>query len=255
MSFAEKDGSGCDDAGCDTAGCDDGAVCDTAGRDDGGCDTAGCDIDHHWLNKAALYELLALALMPTSESLADALVSGEYAETAEELALLNGISHDVASHAAGLLEAYKGRDAEEAFHALRIEHTRLYVGAPKPAVSPFAGVWWANEAGVEPLLFVNKESMAVERFMRSCGIGQPEGKNEPLDHIATELEFLQYLCIIRANPLLTPKNVTLPDGAYESFMAEHFDSWSKAFAAATIASTSEPLFEAVAGIISALPPQ
>ena len=45
----------------------------------------------------------------------------------------------------------------------------------------YEGVWAAEADGVQPLLFVNPRSMEVERFMRSCGLGRPEGTNEPLD--------------------------------------------------------------------------
>ncbi|MEI3231974.1 MAG: molecular chaperone TorD family protein [Gordonibacter pamelaeae] len=62
------------------------------------------------------------------------------------------------------------------------------MGAPEPAVSPYEGVWRAADDGVQALLFVNPHSMEVERFMRACGLGRPEGTNEPLDHVATECE-------------------------------------------------------------------
>ncbi len=61
--------------------------------------------------------------------------------------------------------------------------------------SPYEGVWRAADDGVQALLFVNPHSMEVERFMRSCGLGRPEGTNEPLDHVATECELLEHLAL------------------------------------------------------------
>ena len=63
------------------------------------------------------------------------------------------------------------------------------------ACSPYEGVWRAKAEGVQPLLFVNPHSMAVERFCKACGLGRPEGTNEPLDAVWTELELLEYLAL------------------------------------------------------------
>ncbi|MFR3091202.1 MAG: molecular chaperone TorD family protein [Eggerthella lenta] len=80
-------------------------------------------------------------------------------------------------------EAAAGR---RALRALRPEATRLPSGRPSPP-APLRGRV-AGGRRVQPLLFVNPRSMEVERFMRSCGLGRPEGTNEPLDHVATECE-------------------------------------------------------------------
>ena len=69
------------------------------------------------------------------------------------------------------------------------------MGAPEAACSPYEGVWRAKAEGVQPLLFVNPHSMAVERFCKACGLGRPEGTNEPLDAVWTELELLEYLAL------------------------------------------------------------
>lgn len=205
------------------------------------------------VNRAALYELLAHAFLFTTRELAEALASGEYADALAEIGAANGLDAAVLTTAADELAPYKGAETDGLFHELRTEYTRLFVGAPEPLVSPFAGVWWAREAGVEPLLFVNKESMAVERFMRSCGIGQPKGTNEPLDHMGSELEFLQYLCLVSADALKPSDAVTIPEDALEDFCRTHFDVWSKQFAAATLEHTRLSFYRAVARVIVALP--
>ena len=139
-----------------------------------------------WQARAAAWELAALSFRYPGAELAGAVASGEWAEAAREiagalgLALPKGWADDV-------------RDVE--LHALRAEATRLFVGAPEAACSPYEGVWRAKAEGVQPLLFVNPHSMAVERFCKSCGLGRPEGTNEPLDAVWTELELLEYLAL------------------------------------------------------------
>jgi TorA maturation chaperone TorD len=204
-----------------------------------------------WLNKAALYEIEALAFLYTKRELAEALASGEYAEALAEIVEACGLEV-AATEISGLAE-YQGRDTDELFHELRREHTRLFVGSPKPAVSPFAGVWFAEEQGVQPLLFVNKESMAVERFYRSCGVGQPEGTNEPLDHIGSELEFLQYLSLLRAGVTVPPEGVEIPVDAYEQFYREHFIGFAHKLAAAVIEQSRLPLYQAAAAVLAVVP--
>jgi TorA maturation chaperone TorD len=213
-------------------------------------------MQERWINKAALFESLALVFLYTTEELAEVLVDGEYVEALTEIIEANELSKPSLIQGLGALNvSYIGRSSDEVFHELRREHTRLFVGSPKPVVSPFAGVWYAEEIGVEPLLFVNKESMAVERFLRSCGVGQPEGTNEPLDHIGTELEFLQYLCLLRAEAVQLPESVELPEGAYEQFYSTHFSGFAKKFAAKTAAESRIPFFQVMAQVVLALPEQ
>jgi TorA maturation chaperone TorD len=205
-----------------------------------------------WINRAALYELLAHAFSFVTEELVQALASGEFAEALAEIGSVNSLDERALKEAVGELAVYCGRESEGLFREMRIEYTRLFIGAPKPAVSPFAGVWWARKAGVEPLLFVNRESMAVERFMRSCGVGQPEGTNEPLDHVGSELEFLQYLCLLRAKAVKPPESITVPEGAYEEFYTTHLASWIQGFAASTLEEARLPFYRAAARVLAAL---
>jgi TorA maturation chaperone TorD len=210
-------------------------------------------MQQQWLNRAALYELMALAFLGVRQELAEALSSGEYAEALEEIGIANGIDTELLAAAVVDLAPYQRRDAQELFHELRIEYTWLFVGAPKPAVSPYAGVWQAEDQGVQPLLFVNKESMEVERFLRSCGVGQPEDTNEPLDHIASELEFLQYLCLVRADVVELPEDVLIPTDAYEEFYTAHFSPYARKIASAVAQESRIPFYRTAAQMLGALP--
>lgn len=148
-----------------------------------------------WQARAAMCELLALSFRyPDDRTLADAVASGEWGEAADEIAGALGIDWTAAA-APGAAEAAALPDPAELQHELRAEATRLFVGAPKPVCSPYEGVWRAEADGVQPLLFVNPHSMAVERFCKACGLGRPEGTNEPLDAVWTELELLEYLAL------------------------------------------------------------
>ena len=203
-----------------------------------------------WHAHAAACELLALSLRYPGDELAEAVSSGEWAEAAGEIWEALGI---------GLPEGW-AQDAESLDpHTLRAEATRLFVGAPEAACNPYEGFWRAQDDGVQPLMFVNPHSMAVERFCKACGLGQPEDTNEPLDHIATEFELLQYLAGIEAGivePFADGPDVKdFPEGgaaaAYQAFLEEHVLSFAPRLAEALERDSRLPFYRAVGRLLAA----
>ena len=250
-----------------------------------------------WQVRAAAWELLALSLRYPDEVLAEAIASGEWEAAAAEIAEALGIGEgeegdalDAApaptiasamrhADACGTADARGGaappaRPAPDAMNgaappawpappallrSLRVEATRLFVGAPEPAVSPYEGVARALAEGARPLLFVNPRSMGVERFVRSCGLGRPEGANEPLDHVAAECELLSYLASLAGGapaPAGAPCGAALPGGspqaAYAAFLDAHARRWMPAFAAAVRAEARAPFYGAAARLLAAV---
>jgi TorA maturation chaperone TorD len=205
-----------------------------------------------WLIQATLCELLAMSLQLPTRELAAVLTTGEYACALADIGAGVGLDQTTLAQADALLAGYRGQDSEDLFHILRTEYTRLFVGAPEPAVSPFAGVWYAREQGVEPLLFVSTRAMEIERFLRGYGVGQAEGKNEPLDHIATEFEFLQYLALVNAGAVQVPEGIEIPTDAFDTFFSKYIADWAGDFAQSVSAATELPFYTAVAKIIGAI---
>ena len=211
------------------------------------------DVD--WGVRAAAWELAALSFRYPGAELAGAVASGEWAEAAREIAGALGLELPE-----GFGEGRPGPSGSgDALHALRPEATRLLVGAPEPACSPYEGVWRAADDGVQALLFVNPHSMEVERFMRSCGLGRPEGTNEPLDHVATECELLEHLALCAAGaepPEGAPAGSGLPGGspeaAYGAFLEEHARVWMPRFAERVAAETRAPFYRGAAALLRAL---
>lgn len=201
--------------------------------------------------QAALYELLALSFGYPRKELAQALIAGEYRDTVHELADILDLSleEDFDSY----LLPYEQAEEKDTVHTLRIEYTRLFIGSSEPLVSPYEGVWKAKDDGVQPLLFVNPHSVAVEKFYAEYGIGNPEGKNEPLDHISSELEFLQFLTLVSSGMMSTPlsseKTIDEHTQAIEQFKQEHTSTWVPKFAEAVIEQTKEPFFVGAATLI------
>lgn len=200
-----------------------------------------------WAARATAWELAALSFRYPGPELEGAVASGEWAEAAREIAGALGLA---------LPEGFgAGASAE----GLRPEATRLFVGAPEPAVSPYEGVWRAADDGVQALLFVNPHSMEVERFMRACGLGRPEGTNEPLDHVATECELMEHLALRAAGaepPEGAPAGADLPGGspeaAYGAFLEGHARTWMPRFAERVAAESRTPFYRDAAALLGAL---
>ena len=203
--------------------------------------------DGRWQARATAWELAALSFRYPGTELEEAVSSGEWAEAACEVVGVLGLA---------LPEGFgAGASAE----GLRPEATRLFVGAPEPVCSPYEGVWRAADDGVQALLFVNPHSMEVERFMRECGLGRPEGTNEPLDHVSAECELLEHLALraAGAEPVVgAPARAALPGGspaaAYDAFLAEHARTWIPRFAEAVAAESRVPFYRDAAMLMDVL---
>ena len=215
-----------------------------------------------WQAKATMCELLALSLRYPDEQLAEIVASGEWLDAAREVAGACGctLSGDFGTEPlATCLDGAVAPDADVLMHALRAEATHLFVGAPDPAVWPFEGVWRAEDDGVQAYLFVNPHSLEVEHFCKACGLGHPEGTKDPLDHIAAELELLQYLAALEAGIVVPAEDgvaeVDVPGGspaaAYAQFMDEHFMVWAPRFAEKLCAEARLPFYRAVGQLLAA----
>lgn len=184
------------------------------------------------------WELAAVSFAYPTNDLALALLDGQWGEAAVEIAGQLGFDlpdtfgsfEDDASDKYGT--------ADDLRHALSVEATKLFIGTVNPEVTPYEGIWYANEKDIQALLYVNPKAMAVERFMKACGLERPEGTNEPLDHVATECELMEYLAIRAFAPeALADQELfaedQLPGGsayaAYAEFFNDHIATWVPAF--------------------------
>ena len=215
-----------------------------------------------WQTKATACEMLAFSFRYPGKELAEALTGGEWADAAREIAQAFDVELPQEFGKRDVFSASnESLDGEALLHALRAEATHMFVGAPKPTVSPYEGIWRAQDDGVEGLLFVNPHSMAVERFAKSCGLGRPEGTNEPLDHAATELELLQVLALWCAEDPSQPFEHVVPldqlpggspQAAYSQFMSEHVLTWMPRFAKSVQEESRIPYYKDAAVLLEGL---
>lgn len=205
-----------------------------------------------WQVRASACELLALSLRYPDEGLREVVASGEWADAAREIWSVLGKELP-----ADWAEGVEGVD----FHDLRADATRLFVGTPKAVCSPYESFWRAEDDGVQPLMFINPHAMEVERFCKDCGLAQSReaDANDPLDHIATEFELLEYLASIEAGIAEIPEHgrqsQEYPGGsahaAYDSFVNEHLRTFASRFADKLEAEARTAYYRAVAQLLRA----
>lgn len=191
--------------------------------------------------------------MPRYE-IAEALSSGEFAEASAEVLEDLGASRDLCETVASYLTSYKDRNVEEIYHEVLRDSTRLFVGEREPLITPYAGVHAAHERGQQGLLFVGKESMEIERFMKARGIAkdlQAGQSNDPLDHVGTVCEFLKYLCLVNAQAVVPVEGAIVAEEDFEIFWQDLWGEYPAWCAEETLHQANSNFYRALAIMLKA----
>ncbi len=151
------------------------------------------------LNRSDLYQLLAIAFRDPTPELVEGLLSGSFrSDTADCVAWLNADSKLFEESLLGLdhfASDIAGRNPDDILTDMKVEYTRLLIGPGEPAVSPFQTSYCDNSDEMDTVILFNSSSArATERAYKEAGVSPVSSFQEPSDHIATELEFLMYLC-------------------------------------------------------------
>lgn len=219
-----------------------------------------------WALCATVCEFVALSLRYPTDELAAAVYSGEWLAALYEMAAQRKLTLPVwlseqensVTCVSSLSDGSPSQSAHLLAKALRVESTRLFMGVAEPVVSPYEGMWRTAESGSEGLMFVNRYSIEVRRFFGACGLGRSTQANDPLDHVATEFELLEYLAAHASDPIesasLHPADAWpggSPSEAYWLFLADHMGRWTPCFFKRVIEMTNLPFYRAIAAFAQA----
>lgn len=208
--------------------------------------------EDQWMDRAILFDLLSLGLLKPGREAAQALCEGEFEQAAKEALEALGCAESRVSSTVELLSSYQEQDVESIYREISREFTRLFVGTGDPLITPFAGVRAAQARGQRGLLFVGPESMAIERFMKRCGVAKDLAagqSNDPVDHIGTMCEFLKFLCLVNARAVAPVEGARVEPDDFDRFMADHFAPYAT-WCAAQIRELSEvPFYLAMADML------
>ncbi|WP_018306521.1 TorD/DmsD family molecular chaperone [Desulfitobacterium hafniense] len=188
------------------------------------------------LNRSDVYQLLAISFRDPTPELIDGLLSGTYrSDTADCVHWLNADSKRFDEPLAGLERMAienANRRSDEVLREMKVEYARLFIGPGAVAVSPYETTYFANsdEQG-DTLLFNSLSARSVEKAYKEAGVSLASDQNEPPDHIATELEFLMYLCAQEGQAWKNEDNELAKKWrrSERDFIDKHLGNWAFSF--------------------------
>lgn len=141
-------------------------------------------------------------------------------------------------------------ETESLFSEMKREYTRLYQTPGRHQVLyPYETAFRHMADGHEgiPTLFIAPLTLDVEHWMERFDALPENFRTEPVDHVATELDFLRLLYTSYANALLQEETeaATAWLGEILNFHRQHVDSWIPEFMKATQAETRSPVYLAL----------
>ena len=141
------------------------------------------------------YQLLAAAFRYPTRELTDGLCSGAFSADARDC--LTGLEVPGAGEICARVERAAARFApKELYERMRIEYTRLFLIPKKEEIFVYESRFcYPKEADPKDYsMFVSPCALHAEQVYKEAGVRVREGKREPADHMATELEFMAFLC-------------------------------------------------------------
>ena len=199
---------------------------------------------------ANLLLLVSIGLCPPNEELALGLCDGSYFyDFADCLRVL--AQEDIAYAA----RAYMGRDAEEVYHELNREYTRLFISPKRELVPLYEGL--IVHPGEKVSMFISPTAMHCEQVYRRTGFAFEEKNKFPGDHAGIELRYFACLLARRAMALEAgnEEEIAATEAALADFAEQHLSRWVGKFAGQVMMYTQSPFYALLADTLGKLAPQ
>jgi DMSO reductase family type II enzyme chaperone len=181
--------------------------------------------------RAELFRLLAVGFLHPSPELASGLVDGAFqADLRACVTMLDWPVAEAERVAARLDDAkarLAARDPDAVYHELAVEYSRLFIGPGTIVVSPYESIHLDGSTEARPLVMVSRSSRAVLAAYREAGLERSRDGNEPPEHIATELEFMYFVCFREAAALAEEDETasSMWENRRVAFLSEHLQAW------------------------------
>ena len=190
---------------------------------------------------ANLLLLISIGLCPPSRELAQGLSDGSYFYDFADC--LRVLAQEDISYAA---RAYMGRDAEEVYHEINREYTRLFLSPKRELVPLYESL--IVHPGEKVSMFISATAMHCEQVYRKTGFAFEEKNKFPGDHAGIELRFFACLLARRAEALDAghTEEIAATEAALADFAAQHLSRWVEKFAAQVTLYTQSPFYALLA---------
>ena len=151
-------------------------------------------------------------------------------------------------------EAQAELDLEAVHEALEVEYARLFIGpARELPAQPYESVWLDNDPQSGQRLFGGASTTAVEASYSQHGLVRVRSHHDLPDHIATEQEFLCYLCEREAEAWSKGDSRAAKElrAAEQEFLTTHLGRFAPQFCAAINEAAPDGAYAAFAAYLLA----
>lgn len=150
------------------------------------------------INYSDFYQLMAIALRCPTKEFAEGLLDGSFSDDLAACMEGLGVAADEADEAYDRMCTAVLKDsseAEELFHCLRAEYTRLFLVPKKEKIYIYESRFrYPKDADPRQYsMFVSPCALHAEQCYKEAGVRVRKDLQEAPDHMATELEYLSYL--------------------------------------------------------------
>lgn len=194
--------------------------------------------------RAEIYRILASAFHEPSVEFAEALLSESSLEYFKAV-MQDSENHAIREHLENFLSAIpKDRSAEKLQEELLLEYARLFLGPKGTLAPPYESVYFGG-------LIWGERTQSVLDAYRAAGLKVREDFRQPPDFIATELEFMHYLCTLESNQWLENQSEALKTLELQrGFLEEHLLRWVNPFACSIVKNAGLEFYKAAAKLLA-----
>jgi TorA maturation chaperone TorD len=177
-------------------------------------------------------------------------------------AALSSPKSDTLSLYAGLLQTHSAlqstkdplegaRSENLSLTSLAKEHLRLFVGPGHTPCPPYEAVHRRDRPNFEKGLVMGPSTADVRRAYLEAGLNFKNTYTDLPDHIATEMEFMHFLCSeeSRLAELGNNGEAARMRAIQREFHKNHIEPWVKDFADCILRSTTSPFYKTTANVL------
>jgi TorA maturation chaperone TorD len=178
------------------------------------------------------YRILALAFYEPTFQLAGDIITGALASVLHELFDVTGVAGTAGlADPAQQIQTPAGQDAEGLWRALKLEHTRLFVGPGHVPAPPYESVYRQDVPVFERGLLMGRSTVHLRQQYAAAGLELAPDYTDLPDHISAELEFMSFLCSKEAGAWEAGDDEAALGRANTQrlFLAQHLSRWVPAF--------------------------
>jgi len=135
--------------------------------------------------------------------------------------------------------------------ALAKEHLRLFVGPGHIPCPPYEAVYRKDRPDFERGLVMGPSTADVRRAYLAAGLNISKTYTDLPDHIAAEMEFMQFLCAEETRLAQQGNNEAAAKmkSMQREFHKNHIEPWAGDFADCILRLTTSPFYKATASVL------